>query len=877
MDATGPKIFEKLGRLAGMGPAELAHRTRERARCAGERAARRAGTGGAGALPGETEAAFLARLPVLPAGGAPGAPPSFLRYLRRHVAPRFYPAAAPVYRSAVARRLARGAPGWRQELAAEAERLCAHRVEVLGYGEVRCGGAIDWHLDWHLDWHRDPVTGERWERRYWADYDPVADRRLPDPKRVLELNRHQHLPRLARAAYLLGDDRYAREAVEQMLSWIDQNPPGVGVHWSSSLEIALRAMSWLWTLVLILPSGVLTEAAVRRIGRSLFAQLEHVRRYPSVYTSPNTHLLGEATGLFVGGVLFSDARGGRRWLSRGAELLAGGTERQVSRDGVHWELSTSYHAYALELALQALVLARENRVPLPRRFRDRVEAMAVFLRHVARPDGTLPLLGDDDGGRAFALAGSSYRDVSGLLAVAAGVFGRADLLVPGAAPAAGEGATWLLGPEGWDVLDRLEPAVPEDGPETGQASFRDSAGGAYVVQRAGWRRDDPHLVFDAAGMGRPSGGHGHADALAVTLSAGGRELLVDPGTYLYNGRPGWRDAFRSTGAHNTAVVDGRDQSEPAGTFRWRREAPVRFLGVGSSEGVDWAAAEHDGYRSLAGGGVVHRRRLVWVRPAYWLLFDEFLGEGEHTFELLFHLPPDAELTAPAGSGAREARLEGLSGPAGLELFVHATAPVATRVLRGGTAPEPSAPEARGGWVSHRYGEKRPAPVVSARFRAAAPAAAVSVLVPRAARRLQDLPERTSDPRPRAVPVTAAAGGRAPGALAVSVDHAGGEDLAILTPRASKVPDRRPVEAGPVRALGGAFWVRLDRSPEGPPAAPVPVRLLAFDGGRLELRTPVPPLAAASARRSPARRRPPLTALRPGSPTESIHVRNRWSL
>ncbi|MFP3940771.1 MAG: heparinase II/III family protein, partial [Thermoanaerobaculia bacterium] len=802
----------------------------------------------------------------------------FLRYLRRCVAPRFYPAAAPAHRGDVLERLARGTPGWAQDLAAEAERLCDHRFEILGYGEVRCGRS----LDRRLDWHRDPVTGERWERRYWADYDPVVDRGLPDPKRVMELNRHQHLPRLARAAFLLGEERYAREVVEQLLSWIDQNPPGLGVHWSSSLEIALRTQSWFWALALVLPSGVLTEPAARRIGRSLVAQLEHVRRYPSVYSSPNTHLLGEGASLFAGGVLLCDARGAGSWLRQGAELLTGGLEQQVSADGVHWELSTCYHAYALELALQALVLARWNRVPLPRSFRSRVEAMAVFLRHVARPDGTLPLLGDDDGGRAFALAGSSYRDVADLLVAAAAVFGRGDLLPASPAAGACEGATWLLGPEGWDVLDRLEAVAPGEG----QGCFRDADGGAYVIQRGGWRRDDAHLVFDAAGMGRPSGGHGHADALSVTLSAGGRELLVDPGTYLYNGRPGWRDAFRSTGAHNTVVVDGRSQSEPGGSFRWRREAPVRLVDVGSASGVEWAVAEHDGYRDLAGGGVTHRRRVVWVPPSYWLLFDELRGAGEHTVELLFHLPPDAEVSAPAGSGAREARFQGLSGPAGLDLFIHASAPVETRIVRGGAAPDPSAPGGRAGWVSRRYGEKRPAPVVSVRFRTRVPAAAISVLAPRAAQGLEaaESPERPAEVRSRAVPVAAAGGDRPPAALAVAVDHAGGEDLAISTPStrpsARRTPDDRPVEAGPVRARGGDFWARFAPIPEGGPEAPSPARLLAFDGGEIELRTPSFPVAAsapASPRRRPARMRPPLTAPRPGSPTEPIHVRDRRSL
>src|SRR5262245_52630475 len=80
--------------------------------------------------------------------------------------------------------------GWVDSAVSEADRLCRHRVEVLGHGEHDLGQVIDWN--------RDPVTGRRWEPKYWTDYDPVGDCGRGDVKRVHEINRHQHLPRLAK-------------------------------------------------------------------------------------------------------------------------------------------------------------------------------------------------------------------------------------------------------------------------------------------------------------------------------------------------------------------------------------------------------------------------------------------------------------------------------------------------------------------------------------------------------------------------------------------------------------------------------------------------------------------------------------------------------
>src|SRR5690606_32625357 len=134
----------------------------------------------------------------------------------------------------------------------------------------------------------------------------------------------------------------------------------------------------------------------------------------------------------------------------------------------------------------------------------------------------------------------------------------------------------------------------------------------YVVQRSGWRRRDAHLVFDCGGLGELGGGHGHADALAITLSAGGRELVTDPGTFVYNGQPDWRDAFRATRAHATATVDGLDQAATEDTFRWREATPVRLLeDEVTFDELDYVAAEHHGY-ARAPVGVVHRRRLLQV-------------------------------------------------------------------------------------------------------------------------------------------------------------------------------------------------------------------------------------------------------------------------
>lgn len=752
-----------LERLGAMDVREVAHRTQERLRRGLDRAAHRLGA------PEESDRRFLGRLP---------ASRGFVDYLANRVAGRFYvPTSAPERRQLVAL-VAEQFPDWLPRIEAEAERLCAHRIEVLGHGELDFGPVIDWH--------RDPVSGARWEPRFWTDYDLVRDESPGDPKRIHEANRHQHLPRLAKAYFLLDQERYAQEVVDQLLGWIEQNPRGVGVHWHSSLEIALRVISWMWALPWIEPSRALDEAAASRIGKSLFAQLDHICTYPSVYTSPNTHLIGEAAALVVAGLLFVDSERGRAWLARGTSWLTGAFEQQVGADGVHAELSTCYHCYALDFGLQALALARRNRHQLPASLEHRVASMLEFVAQVTRPDGSLPLLGDDDGGRALALESTSYLDPGDLLCTGAVLFGGH----VGATPQRFRETTlWLLGREGHDEWREL----PATAPSSLRASFP-AAG--YFVQRTGWRPWDSHLVFDCGGLGELGGGHGHADALSLTLFAGGRELLVDPGTFVYNGSPEWRNLFRSTAAHNTAVVDGRSQSEPGDTFRWRTRARSRLLHHTTGDGVDYLAGEHDGYAQEP-NGVVHRRRLLFVRPHYWIVLDDFRGDAaEHEFALVFHLAPDAETSCSVDNAGREATVDAKCGPARLGMFLHASSSLQVTTTTSIRDPAP-------GWVSGRYGEKSPAPVVVARFRARPPAAAVTLLLPGLASagalpwRLQALAVNAPE---------AALGAR----LAVRIGKAPGAEEVLLFS-----PDAGEIATGPYRAnaelvLASTAGGRLDR-------------------------------------------------------------------
>ena len=746
----------KLARLRAMSAREVGYRLRERILIETERAKVRLWP--ALNLHAESVPNDKCRL-------SPGPGSSCVSYLDQIFATRFY--LSPADRESVCRFVLAKFPEWAEKASTEADVICRHEVDLLGHGRVELGTRINWL--------RDPITGTSWPHRFWADYDPVNETAYGDSKTIQELNRHQHIARLGKAFYLAGDERYATEAIAQIESWIEQNPVGTGINWHSSLEIAIRALSWLWTISFILPSRAFTEDVARRVTRSLLAQLRHVYRYPSAYSSPNTHLIGEAAVLFIAGSLFARIEEASQWRAFGAEVLTREVGRQVLDDGVYGELSTYYHCYAADFWLQALVLARRTHFEFPRAVSTQVERMLEFVMHITRPDGCIPLLGDDDGGRALALDQQHYRSYLDGICLGALLFDRPDFKRQ--AGAFREEAFWLFGRDAWCAYEALGTAVP-----SGDSHSFLPAG--YFVQRSGWDKGDSHLVFDCGGLGILTGGHGHADALSLVLFSGGREMLVDPGTAVYNAAPEWRNYFRSSRAHNTVVVDGRDQSEPAGTFQWQTRAPARVCAQFRLGELEYVEGEHMGYGRLA-SPVSHKRRLLYCRPGYWMVVDELRGSGSHTLDFLYHFAPG--LVLPNVPDARSDPSEPIelvaqARDSELLLFLDAASPLRANVVSGRSAPAQ-------GWVSSRYGAKQPAPVLCVTAESSLPLLAATVLA---------APRRNGD----SVTIPAVRRANVAG-CALSYRIAQGQHTDFLI-----VPGtHRDIEIEGLRLQGDLFWLR----------------------------------------------------------------------
>src|SRR5213593_4324355 len=154
----------------------------------------------------------------------------------------------------------------RERILARADGVCAHRFDLLGSGPTDLGARLPWHADFK--------AGRVWDpRAHFEDlrlgleegFGKGADVKVP-----WELSRFQHLPLLGQALWLTGDRRYYEEFRAQVLDWIGENRPGRGVNWTCTMDVAIRAVNWVWAYAFFRPEILADRPFASAFLRSLF-------------------------------------------------------------------------------------------------------------------------------------------------------------------------------------------------------------------------------------------------------------------------------------------------------------------------------------------------------------------------------------------------------------------------------------------------------------------------------------------------------------------------------------------------------------------------------------------------------------------------------
>lgn len=458
-----------------------------------------------------------------------------------------------------------------------------------------------------------------------------------------QFHRMTWLRNLARVYGRTGDPKYAVGWAEHMVDWALNNEHG----YPRTLDTGNRLRQWVESYQYVIHeyrSDAISADQHLIILKSMIQQVRFLRdnwRSVGNWGASETRGMGAVVAMFPE-FRFEEFSTRQEWIDRVLFRIQHHLEGDFLDDGVQFEVSPMYHALAYRNLLVNYQLLEMNGIPAPEELVQAFLRPAEFLMHVNKPDGNFMQAGDSDE------AGYLMEYVQ----IAGEIFDRDDMVY--AATGGAEGSP----PRG---------------------TFRLFQDGGFAFMRSDWGTTPTEYrnsKFLALTYGSNAPWHAHYDILGIEIYAYGRTLVKDPGRYTYSNDQGWRDHFKDTSAHNTVTVDGRNQRDQARGY------------VTGTEGAGFAYLDgyHDAY-----DGIRHRRKILFVRPGYWVISDLLTGEGERTFDLNFQLEALYRNRTTVDDESQA---------------------VQTRDFIIFPGHQRATPSVELQWVSHEYGEKRAAPRVT---------------------------------------------------------------------------------------------------------------------------------------------------------------------
>lgn len=475
------------------------------------------------------------------------------------------------------------------------------------------------------------------------------------------------------------DPKYAKGIEGILRDWMSKTPVPYdvragGLAWGHSLIVSMRSFNTLVDAFTVLCDCPETEdRTIVDLLKSIYEHAVYLLKFESF--PPSNKTISEGRSLLATACSFPEFNEAESWYEAASRRLLDDMNIQVMPDGASYELTPGYQISIASWFLDAYNVTGKFDRSLDPELEAGIRRMYDWCVSINRPDFTFPSVSD---------AGSLD-----------GKFGDA-LARPGAI-LNDENAIWI-GSEG-------EEGNP---PEYASIAHPDSG---YFVMRSGWDRDARYMLFEGGPYGRF---HQHEDMLSFDLYSHGLPFIVDPGITSYYPNP-WTSFYRTTEAHNTVLVDGCGQNRRAQSIdEWVESARDRTVWR-SDDRCDVAMATYDaGYAGLD-AAVAHRRAVMFVKPDYFLIFDELAGEGRHTYEALFHFMPYRVLIDPDTGAARTGRMH----PPNLEVVP--LVKMTPRLVCGRNDPVQ-------GWLAID-GQDVPAPVVIYRKRTSLPFRTGYALVP----------------------------------------------------------------------------------------------------------------------------------------------------
>lgn len=441
-------------------------------------------------------------------------------------------------------------------------------------------GKVPWVDDGHRNWYyKGPNNDSEWA---WLS------------------NRHQQLLTVYDAYFNTGHPKYSNYIDLFLRDFILKSQPYPGVKSSDAiwrgLEISFRAKAWT-RLFYGLINNELINPATKLL---LLSSLPEHAHYNRNFHSRGNWLTMELSALAEVSANFPEYKSSNVWLDYAYQKMTEEIKDQVYPDGVQKELSSHYHTVALKNFEQFKSIYELTGQKISDSFNQILEQMNSYLAKSMRPNGYGILNNDSD-----------LVDNRDRILEAAKTFNRPD----------------------WEYIasNGKYGEIPEAGP-------------SYVFPWAGQLISRSHYEDEAHwsffDIGPWGSGHQHNDKLHISVSAYGKDFLVDSGRFAYSGDVAKRfKAFaRGSFSHNIILIDDKEQDKGVNIARH----PLSQESFKLTDSFDYATGSFDAFKNLE-GQAKHQRAVMYVRGDFWVVVDHIQTDRPRAIEVLWHWHPEAKV------------------------------------------------------------------------------------------------------------------------------------------------------------------------------------------------------------------------------------------
>lgn len=455
---------------------------------------------------------------------------------------------------------------------------------------------VPYQFKGEIDWTKIPFGDEEW---------------------CFMLNRHKYWIDLGRAYLFTNKEIYADTWVSQVSDWIKRNPVNdlalKGSSWRR-IEAGIRCENWIKSFEYFKHSPAVTTEFMVLFLNSLYDHAEYLNSSFTDFSKTSNWGILEYQGLLNVSVFMNYLSVSEQWRTDALQKLAVCAHLQVLPDGSQWEQSPMYHNEVFHCLLNVNYLAQRKSFRLPESLVEKTKAMAWANVKWQKPNFHQPLTGDSDD-----------TDLRGILTTAAAIFEDGGLK---------SRANTTLDYENCFVFNTKEQEkytkIPTVEPNFTSVYLPNSGD---MILRSNWLSAASYMNILLKKLGS---GHAHDDLLHLSLFANGRDYLIDGGRYSYV-ESKEREYLKSSSSHNLLAVDDSTNSIYSSTWANSYNADSRNVVSIINENFDYAQADNTAYLRLT-DPVLTTRRVLFLKPGLWLLFDSFTANGKHKYSQFFNFP-----------------------------------------------------------------------------------------------------------------------------------------------------------------------------------------------------------------------------------------------